>query len=109
GLKVVGNTSSDLGRVLDEVEPDEVLIAIPSAPGTLRARVVMACRERGIPVRTTPTVFELLRDGSGQLRVARQLREGRVEDMLGREPVREELQRVGSYPAGQVVLVTGAV
>jgi FlaA1/EpsC-like NDP-sugar epimerase len=109
GLKVLGTTSSDdLARVLDEVEPDEVVIAIPSAPGTLRARVVAACRERGIPVRTTPTVFELLRDGSGQLKVTRQLREVRVEDMLGREPVREELQRVGAYLAGQVVLVTGA-
>jgi FlaA1/EpsC-like NDP-sugar epimerase len=109
GLKVLGTTSAaDLGRILDEVEPDEVLIAIPSAPGTLRARVVTACRARGIPVRTTPTVFELLRDGSGQLRVTRQLREVRVEDMLGREPVREELERVGAYLAGQIVLVTGA-
>jgi FlaA1/EpsC-like NDP-sugar epimerase len=85
-----------------------VLIAIPSAPGTLRARVVTACRDRGIPVRTTPTVFELLQDGSGQLRVARQLREVRVEDMHGREPVRMELERVGAYLEGQVVLVTGA-
>jgi FlaA1/EpsC-like NDP-sugar epimerase len=108
GLKVLGNTSSDLDRVLDEVEPDEVVIAIPSAPGTLRARVVMACRARGIPVRTMPTVFELLRDGSGQLRVTRQLREVRVEDMLGREPVREELDRVGAYLSNETVLVTGA-
>jgi FlaA1/EpsC-like NDP-sugar epimerase len=108
GLRVLGNTTSDLVRVLDEVEPDEVVIAIPSAPGTLRGRVVIACRERGIPVRTTPTVFELLRDGSGQLRVTRQLRQVQVEDMLGREPVREELERVGAYLAGQVVMVTGA-
>jgi FlaA1/EpsC-like NDP-sugar epimerase len=109
GLKVLGTTSAeDLARILDEVEPDEVIIAIPSAPGTVRARVVTACRERGIPVRTTPTVFELLKDGSGQLRVTRQLREVRVEDILGREPVRMELERVGAYLAGQVVLVTGA-
>jgi FlaA1/EpsC-like NDP-sugar epimerase len=108
GLKVLGNTDSDLVRVLDDMEPDEVVIAIPSAPGELRGRVVTACRDRGIPVRTMPTVFELLRDGSGQLRVARQLREVRVEDMLGREPVREELQRVGAYLAGEVVMVTGA-
>src|ERR1700729_3252550 len=52
----------ELAPVLDEVEPDEVVIAIPSAPGTLRARVVAACRGRGIPVRTMPTVFELLKD-----------------------------------------------
>jgi len=107
GLKVLG-TTREITAILDETEPDEVVIAIPSAPGTLRARVVTACRSRGIPVRTTPTVFELLRDGSGQLRVTRQLREVRVEDMLGREPVREELDRVGAYLAGEVVLVTGA-
>jgi FlaA1/EpsC-like NDP-sugar epimerase len=109
GLKVLGTTEAeDFSRVLDEVEPDEVIIAIPSAPGTLRARVVTACRARGIPVRTTPTVFELLQDSSGQLRVARQLREVRVEDILGREPVRMELERVGAYLAGEVVMVTGA-
>ncbi|MEA2145933.1 MAG: hypothetical protein QOG59_1520 [Solirubrobacteraceae bacterium] len=109
GLKVLGSTSTEeLARVLDEVEPDEVIIAIPSAPGTVRARVVTAARQRGIPVRTTPTVFELLQDSSGQLRVARQLREVRVEDILGREPVRMELERVGAYLAGEVVLVTGA-
>jgi FlaA1/EpsC-like NDP-sugar epimerase len=40
--------------------------------------------------------------------VTRQLREVRVEDMLGREPVRMELERVGAYLEGEVVLVTGA-
>jgi FlaA1/EpsC-like NDP-sugar epimerase len=104
-LKVLGSTGPDLARVLDDVEPDEVIIAIPSAPGTLRARVLMACRERGIPVRTTPTVFELLRSGAG---VIRQVRQVQVEDVLGREPVRMELERVGAYLRGQVVLVTGA-
>ncbi|HEY6398589.1 MAG TPA: nucleoside-diphosphate sugar epimerase/dehydratase [Solirubrobacteraceae bacterium] len=109
GLKVLGSTEeADFARLLDEVEPEEVLIAIPSAPGTLRARVVTACRARGIPVRTTPTMFELLQDGSGELRVTRQLREVRVEDMLGREPVVMEVDRVGGYLAGEVVLVTGA-
>jgi FlaA1/EpsC-like NDP-sugar epimerase len=109
GLRVLGsNDPRELARVLDDVEPDEVLIAIPSAPGTVRAAVVTACRLRGIPVRTTPTVFELLQDGGGESTVTRQLREVRVEDILGREPVHMELQRVGAYLTGQVVLVTGA-
>jgi FlaA1/EpsC-like NDP-sugar epimerase len=109
GLRVLGTTASeDLDRILDEVEPDEVVIAIPSAPGTLRGRVVAASRARGIPVRTTPTVFQLLRDGSGRLEVTRQLREVQVEDILGREPVRMEVERVGAYLAEEVVLVTGA-
>ncbi len=105
GVKVLGGTEQ-LRRILDETEPDEILIAIPSAPGTLRARVVRAGRERGIPVRTLPTVFELLQAGSGA--VVRQVREVQVEDILGREPVRMELDRVGAYLSGEVVLVTGA-
>jgi FlaA1/EpsC-like NDP-sugar epimerase len=104
GLKVLG-TTSEIGRILDETEPDEVVIAIPSAPGTLRAQVVAACREREIQVRTLPTVFELLRGG---VQLTRQLREVQVEDVLGREPVRVELDRVGAYLEDRKVLVTGA-
>jgi FlaA1/EpsC-like NDP-sugar epimerase len=106
GLRVLGTTlEAELPRTLDEAEPDEVIIAIPSAPGNLRQRVVAACRTRNIAVRTTPTVFELLRGGPT---VMHQVREVRVEDMLGREPVRMELERVGGYLSGQSVLVTGA-
>jgi FlaA1/EpsC-like NDP-sugar epimerase len=104
GFKVLGQTS-ELPRVLDEAGPDEVIIAIPSAPGTLRQQVVTACRERDIPVRTLPTTFELL---SGGVNLIRQVREVRVEDVLGREPVRVEIDRVGSYLGGRTVLVTGA-
>ena len=104
GIEVLGS-SYELGRVLDDVEPDEVLIAIPSAPGTLRARVVSACRARGVPVRTMPTVFELLQNGS---QLVRQVREVRVEDVLGREPVRMETELTGGYLTGRCVLVTGA-
>jgi FlaA1/EpsC-like NDP-sugar epimerase len=104
GVRVLGATS-DLARILDESEPDEVTIAIPSAPGTLRATVVRACRERGIPVRTLPTVFELLQGGGNYVH---QVRDVQVEDILGREPVRMELDRVGAYVNGEVVLVTGA-
>src|SRR3954449_7062241 len=105
GVRVLG-TTGDLPRILDEAEPDELTIAIPSAPGSLRARVVHAARERGIPVRTLPTVFELLQAGSGT--VVRQVREVQVEDILGREPVRMELDRVGGYLGGEVVMITGA-
>jgi FlaA1/EpsC-like NDP-sugar epimerase len=104
GIEVLG-TTAELPRVLDDVEPDEVLIAIPSAPGSLRATVVGACRERGVPVRTMPTVFELLQNGS---QLVRQVRDVRVEDMLGREPVRMETEATGGYLTGRCVLVTGA-
>jgi FlaA1/EpsC-like NDP-sugar epimerase len=105
GVQVRGNTEADLPQILDDAEPDEVIIAIPSAPGSTRARIVRECRQRGIPVRTLPTVFELLQTRGA---LARQMREVRVEDVLGREPVHMELDRVGSYLAGETVLVSGA-
>ena len=104
GVQVLGATDA-LPRILDEAEPDEVTMAIPSASGTVRARVVRACRDRGIPVRTLPTVFELLQNEG---RYVRQVRDVQVEDVLGREPVRMELDRVGSYLTNEIVLVTGA-
>jgi FlaA1/EpsC-like NDP-sugar epimerase len=105
GLDVLG-TTAELDSVLEDVEPDEVLIAIPSAPGTLRARVVSACRARGVAVRTMPTVFEILQNGGG--RYIRQVREVRVEDVLGREPVRMDVELMGGYLTGRCVMVTGA-
>jgi FlaA1/EpsC-like NDP-sugar epimerase len=104
GVKVLG-TTSEVAEILDELHPDEVVIAIPSAPGELRGRVVAACRERDINVRTLPTVFELLRGG---VQLTKQLREVQVEDVLGREPIVMELDRVGAYMQEKVVLVTGA-
>ncbi len=104
GITVLG-TTDEIDTILDETEPDQVVIAIPSAPGTLRGKVVAACRERQIPVRTLPTVFELLRGG---VQLSQQLREVQVEDVLGRDPVVVELERVGAYLEDQVVLVTGA-
>src|ERR1700743_49702 len=97
GVKVLGST--------DEIAPEEVISAPPPAPGPLRAKVVAACRDRGVRVRTLPTVFELLRGG---VQLNRQLREVRVEDVLGRDPIVRELDRVGAYLTDKRVLVTGA-
>jgi FlaA1/EpsC-like NDP-sugar epimerase len=105
GVKVLGTTGDDFAAVLEEVQPDEVTIAVPSAPGTLRARVVRECRRKGIPVRTLPTVFELLQTGGN---VVRQVREVQVEDVLGREPVLMDIEKYGRYLEGEVILVTGA-
>ena len=104
GVKVLGRTD-EIERVLARTKPAEVVIAIPSAPGALRGKVVAACREHDVPVRTLPTVFELL---SGGVQLTRQLREVQVEDVLGREPVVMELDRVGVYLHDKIVLVTGA-
>ncbi len=104
GIRVVG-TTDELPHVLADNKPDEVIIAIPSAAGETRQRIVNACRDAGVPVKTLPAVHELI---SGDLHLARQLREVQVEDVLGREAVELDLASIASYLTGEIVLVTGA-
>ena len=104
GVRVLG-TVDDLGRIVRDRRPDEVLIAIPSASGQLRARIVETTRTAGVPVKTLPGIAELV---SGDADLARQLRPVEVEDVLGREPVEIDFASVSGYLTGEVVLVTGA-
>jgi FlaA1/EpsC-like NDP-sugar epimerase len=104
GVRVLG-TTAELARVIDDNRPDEVIIAIPSAAGETRQRIVDACRDAGVPVKTLPAVHELI---TGDLNLARQLREVQVEDVLGRAAVELDLASIASYLTGETVLVTGA-
>ena len=104
GVRVLG-TTDDLAHLLRDNRPDEVIIAIPSAAGETRQRIVNECRDVGVPVKTLPAVHELI---SGDLNLARQLREVQVEDVLGREAVELDLASIASYVTGETVLVTGA-
>jgi FlaA1/EpsC-like NDP-sugar epimerase len=104
GVRVLGKTD-DLGHLLRDNKPDEVIIAIPSAAGETRQTIVNVCRDAGVPVKTLPAVHELI---SGDLNLARQLREVQVEDVLGREAVDIDLAAIASYLTGETVLVTGA-
>jgi FlaA1/EpsC-like NDP-sugar epimerase len=104
GVRVLG-TSDDLPHLLRDNRPDEVLIAVPSAPGAFRRKIVeMASAER-VPVKTLPGLHELI---AGDLDLANQIRPVQVEDVLGREPVEVDLASVASYLRGKTVLVTGA-
>jgi len=104
GVRVLG-TTDDLRHLLRDNRPDEVIIAIPSAAGETRQRIVNVCRDEGVPVKTLPAVHELI---SGDINLARQLREVQVEDVLGREAVDIDLAAIASYLSGETVLVTGA-
>ena len=103
GIPVVG-TITDMAHVLASRHVDEVIIAIPSAPGRVVRVVADVCRLRGVPFRTMPGIYELL---GGKVSVSR-LREVDITDLLRREPARIQDERVGSILSGRVVLVTGA-
>ncbi len=104
GIRVLG-TLDDLPRLLHDRRPDEVLIAIPSASGELRERIVEIARRERIAVKTLPSLGELV---AGDFDLAGQLRPVEVEDVLGREPVEVDLDSIAGYLRDEIVLVTGA-
>lgn len=103
GMPVVGRLE-DLAATIDRQRIDEVIIAIPTAPGTVVRQVTDICRLKGIPFRTMPGIYELL---GGKVSVSR-LREVDIGDLLRREPATIDSQLVGSILVGRRVLVTGA-
>jgi FlaA1/EpsC-like NDP-sugar epimerase len=104
GVRVLG-TTDDLTHILRDNKPDEVLIAMPSAPGEVRRKIVEATRGEGVPVKTLPGLGELI---AGDLNLAGQIRPVQVEDVLGREPVEVDLGASAAYVRGRTILVTGA-
>jgi len=104
GVKILG-TTDDLAHILRDNLPDEVLIAIPSAPGDVRRKIVETCTAERIPVKTLPGLHELI---AGDLNLAGQIRPVQVEDVLGRQQVFVDLEAVATYVRGKTVLVTGA-
>jgi len=104
GIRVLG-TIDELRHLLPERRPDELLIAIPSASGEVRERIVDVARREGVPVKTLPSLPELI---AGDFNLAGQLRPVEVEDLLGREPVEVDIASIADYVKEEVVLVTGA-
>jgi len=104
GIRVLG-VISDLPRLIRDRRPDEILIAIPSASGEVRGRIVETARAAGLSVKTLPGLTELV---SGDRDLTTQLRPVEVEDVLGREPIEVDLPSIAGYVTSEVVMVTGA-
>ncbi len=103
GTPVIGKLD-DLARLIDLKKVDEVIIAIPSAPGQVVRKVAEICRKKNIPSRTMPSLHELI---GGKVSVNR-LREVDITDLLRRAPTHIDNELVGLSLGSRRVLVTGA-
>ena len=103
GVRVAGSLA-DLENVLNHYLKPEVVIAIPTAPGTVVRTVSEVCQRNEVPFRTMPGMYELI---GGRVSVNR-LRKVNISDLLRREQAYIADTAVGKTIAGKRVLVTGA-
>ena len=103
GLNVLGS-QTELNDIVNTYGVDEVIIAIPSAPGRQIRAIVERCQESKVRFRILPGVGELI-DGRVSIQ---QVRDVDLNDLLGREPIFLDEAQINHYIQGKRVLVTGA-
>jgi FlaA1/EpsC-like NDP-sugar epimerase len=102
GLPVLG-TRESIPNLVRQYKVNQILIAMPTAPGRAIRQIKEICDAVPVPFKTIPGIYELL---SGAVQVS-QIRDVQIEDLLRREPVRIKADDA-SYIRNKVVLVTGA-
>jgi FlaA1/EpsC-like NDP-sugar epimerase len=95
---------SRMEKIIKDYSVEEVIIAMPSAPGTVRKEVAVRARELGVNCKTLPSLYEVI-DGKVYLY---QVRDIEIGDILGREVINIKIPEVVSEIKDKVIMVTGA-
>ena len=103
GVQVLGSRA-DLSVLITRLQADGVIVAMPSAPGSVIREIVGMCEAIGVEVMTVPGIAELI---SGKVAFS-QIRRVQVEDLLRREPASVDLEAIAGFLRGATVMVTGA-
>ncbi len=103
GVKVLG-TTDDLARLVEELNIEQVVIAIDHAQGKEIRRILDVCRTIPVKARIVPSLNEI---AHGRVSVSR-IRDVQIEDLLGREPIQLDDKNLHEFLTGKIVMVTGA-
>lgn len=103
GIPVLGSIK-EIKKISQKTRPDEVLIAIPSATSKEIRKIIETCKDSGITFKIIPGYGELI-DGKVTVNT---IREVAYRDLLGREIIKLNTEKIGRYLKGKKVLVTGA-
>ena len=107
---LVAGTTSDIPKVVRELRIEQIIFAIPSCPPTDRQTILDICSKTGLPVKVLPFIGSLLDTsavGTGATSFVSQIRDIKVEDLLGREPIRFNNSEIRGFIEGKVCMVTG--
>ena len=102
-LPVVGPVN-DIPRIVEEYNIEHIVIAIPSLRNGELKNIVEACASTSAQVQMIPKIEDLM---TGRITVS-SLKNIEVEDLLGRDPVKLDINAISEYVTGNTVMVTGA-
>lgn len=102
GVEVMGSTN-DIPNLCERMEIEQIIFAIPSCPSDDRRKILDICSRTNVPVKVIPYVGNML-DSDGMLG---QIRDIKVEDLLGRDPIKFNNGDIRAFIEGKVCMVTG--
>ena len=102
GVPIVGDRT-DIPEAVKKYQVDRIVYAIPSANAATRKEILDICSSTGCKVQMVPGIFQVV---NGEVNVS-QLREVDPQDLLGRDPIKVNLEEIFAYISGKVVMVTG--
>lgn len=109
GILVAGSTS-DIPKIAKQENIEQILFSIPSCPPKDRQVIMDLCGKTGLPVKVLPFIGTLLDSsnvGDGSTSFVTQIRDIKVEDLLGRDPIKFDNKDIRAYIENKVCMVTG--
>lgn len=104
-VTIIGNTS-EIPKYVAEKEIEQIIFAIPSCFEDERQRILDICSKTQVPVKIIPFIGNLIFDDDSPSLLT-QVRDIRVEDLLGRDPIKFDNQDIKNFISGKVCMVTG--
>ena len=104
GIKVYGDRNSII-EAAEKFQIDTILFAIPSCDNKEKVEILNICKETGCELKIVPSIYQMM--NGGEKGISKKIRKVQIEDLLGREPISLDINRIIDYVAGRTVLVTG--
>jgi FlaA1/EpsC-like NDP-sugar epimerase len=107
---LVAGGTSDIPKIAKLENIEQILFSIPSCPPKDRQTILDICSKTGLPVKVLPFIGSLLDSsaiGDGATNFATQIRDIKVEDLLGRDPIKFDNKDIRAYIENKVCMVTG--
>lgn len=102
GVRIVGNRY-DIPEMVKKYDVNKIIYAIPSGSAKVRKEILQICSTTKCEVQTIPGMYQLINEDVS----VSKLKKVEIQDLLGREPIRINIDEIRKYISGKVIMVTG--